>query len=151
MIEPLCDAASIPWRGRFPWDWHCNVGFLVGDEKEEREKLIDEAFNRFRDIFGYYPATCGSWHIDAYSLNYMYEKYGITASCNCKEQYGTDGYTIWGGIYSGAYYPSKNNMLSPAKSSENQINVPVFRMLGSDPIYQYDMDIGKTQQVTSLS
>ena len=150
VVEPLCDAAGIPWRGRFPWDWHCNVGFLVGYEKEEREKLINEAFNRFRNIFGYYPASCGSWHIDAYSLNYMYEKYGITASCNCKEQYGTDGYTIWGGIYSGAYYPSKNNMLSPAQNTDNQINVPVFRMLGSDPIYQYDMDIGKTQQVTSL-
>ena len=52
VVEPLCDAAGIPWRGRFPWDWHCNVGFLVGYEKEEREKLIDEAFNRFRNIFG---------------------------------------------------------------------------------------------------
>ena len=150
VVEPLCTAAGIPWRGRFPWDWHCNVGFLVGYEKDEREKLIDEAFKRFKDIFGYYPSSCGSWHIDVYSLSYMYEKYGITASCNCKEQYGTDGYTIWGGIYSGAYYPSKNNMLSPAVSPENQINVPVFRMLGADPIHQYDMNIGGCQQVTSL-
>lgn len=150
VVEPLCRASGIPWHGRYPWDWHNDVGFLVGYTPKERELLIDEAFNKFREIFGVFPKSCGSWHIDAYSLNYMYEKYGITASCNCKEQYGTDGYTIWGGIYSGAYYPSKNNMLSPANSPENQINVPVFRMLGADPIYQYDMNIGGSQQVTSL-
>lgn len=150
VVEPLCNAAGISWRGRYPWAWHSDVGFLIGYTPKEREILIDKAFLEFKEIFGFFPASCGSWHIDAYSLRYMYEKYGITASCNCKEQYGTDGYTIWGGIYSGAYYPSKNNMLCPASTKENQINVPVFRMLGADPIYQYDMNIGKSQQVTSL-
>ena len=153
VVEPLCKAAGIPWRGRFPWDWHSDVGFLVGYTPEERKLLIDEAFRKFREIFGYYPSSCGSWHIDAYSLSYMNDKYNITASCNCKEQYGTDGYTIWGGIYSGAYYPSKYNMLCPASTKDNQVNVPVFRMLGADPIYQYDMNIGDSnmcQHVTSL-
>lgn len=153
VVKPLCDSVNIPWRGRFPWDWHSDVGFLVGYTPKEREILIDEAFRKFKEVFGYYPESCGSWHIDAHSLKYMYDKYKITASCNCKEQYGTDGYTIWGGIYSGAYYPSKYNMLCPAGSAENQINVPVFRMLGADPIYQYDMNLGdenKSQHVTSL-
>lgn len=152
VVEPLTSATGIPWRGRYPWDWHSNVGFLIGYTPKEREKLIDEAFNRFREIFGFYPLSCGSWHIDAHSLNYMKEKYNITASCTCKEQYGTDGYTLWGGIYSGAYYPSKYNMLCPANTKENQINVPVFRMLGADPIYQYDMNMGddSSQHVTSL-
>lgn len=153
VVQPLTEAVGIKWKGRFPWDWHNDVGFLVGYTPEEREKLIDEAFGRFKSIFGYYPASCGSWHIDAYSLKYMYDKYGITASCNCKEQYGTDGYTIWGGIYSGAYYPSKFNMLCPAATKENQIDVPIFRMLGADPIYQYDMNLGDKdacQHVTSL-
>ncbi len=153
VVEPLTEAAGIPWKGRFPWDWHSDVGFSVGYTPEERIKLIDEAFGKFKEIFGYYPDSCGSWHIDAYSLDYMYKTYNITASCNCKEQYGTDGYTIWGGIYSGAYYPSKYNMLCPATTTENQINVPVFRMLGADPIYQYDMNIGSpdaVQHVTSL-
>lgn len=153
IVQPLTQAAGIEWKGRFPWDWHNDVGFTVGYTPEDREKLIDEAFGKFKEIFGHYPLSCGSWHIDAYSLSYMYEKYGIVASCNCKEQYGTDGYTIWGGIYSGAYYPSKYNMLCPASTEENQINVPVFRMLGADPIYQYDMNMGESdfcQQVTSL-
>ncbi len=153
VVKPLVEAVGITWNGRFPWDWHNDVGFLVGYSPKERELLIDEAFNKFKEIFGCYPASCGSWHIDAYSLKYMYDKYGITASCNCKEQYGTDGYTMWGGIYSGAYYPSKYNMLCPAATKENQINVPVFRMLGADPIYQYDMNAGEKnacQKVTSL-
>ena len=153
VVEPLCEDCGIKWRGRFPWDWHSDVGFLVGYTSEERAKIIDKAFEKFKEIFGYFPAVTGSWHIDAFSLGYMKEKYGITASCNCKEQCLTDGYTIWGGVYNGAYYPSKKNMLSPAQTKENQINLPVFRMLGADPVHQYDLGLGtpeKAQHVISL-
>lgn len=153
VVQPLCEDCGIKWRGRFPWDWHSDVGFLVGYLPEERTKIIDKAFEKFKEIFGYFPTVAGSWHIDAFSLNYMKEKYGITASCNCKEQCLTDGYTIWGGVYNGAYYPSKKNMLSPAQTKENQINLPVFRMLGADPVHQYDLGLGtpeKAQKVVSL-
>lgn len=153
VVEPLCRDCGIEWHGRFPWDWHNDVGFLIGYTPEQRRILIDKAFEKFREIFGYYPAVAGSWHIDAFSLNYMKEKYNITASCNCKEQCLTDGYTMWGGIYNGAYYPSKFNMLCPAQTEENQIDVPVFRMLGADPIHQYDLGLGnpdKAQHVISL-
>ena len=85
-VQPLVENCGLEWRGRFPWDWHSDVGFLVGYLPDERIKLIDEAFEKFKEIFGCYPAVAGSWHIDAFSLNYMYEKYGIIASCNCKEQ-----------------------------------------------------------------
>lgn len=34
----------------------------------------------------------------------------------------------------------------PAQRREAQIDIPVFRMLGSDPIYQYDLGIGGTAQ-----
>lgn len=141
-VQPLVEDAGLKWRGRYPWDWHCDVGFLTGYTPSERKKLIDTAFEKFREIFGFFPVCVGSWHIDAYSLNYMAETYGIKASCCCKEQYGTDGYTLWGGYYNGGYYPSKKNMLSPAQNKEEQINVPVFRMLGPDPIRQYDMGRG---------
>lgn len=153
VVEPLANDCGIPWRGRFPWDWHNDVGFLIGYTPKEREMLIDCAFGKFEAIFGYTPTVAGSWHIDAYSLRYMSEKYHILASCNCKEQCGTDGYTIRGGFFNGAYYPCINNMLCPAVSEENQINVPVFRMLGPDPVAQYDMGLGspdKAQKVTTL-
>ena len=151
--EPLVKACGIPWRGRFPWDWHSDVGFLIGYTPEERKMLIDKAFEKFKEIFGYFPSVAGSWHIDAVSLKYMYDKYHIIASCNCKDQCGTDGYTMWGGYWNGAYYPSANNMFCPANTKETQIDVPVFRMLGSDPIHQYDLGLGEPdngQSVMSL-
>lgn len=146
IVEPLVLDSGLSWRGRFPWDWHNDVGFTVGYTPDERKKLIDTAFLKFKEIFGAFPECVGSWHIDAFSLSYMSEKYGIKASCNCRDQYGTDGYTIWGGYYNGAYYPSKKNMLCPANTKENQIDVPVFRMLGSDPVYQYDCGLGKPEE-----
>lgn len=149
--QPLVENSGMVWRGRYPWDWHADVGFATGYSPSERELLIDTYMKDFQAIFGYYPKSVGSWFIDAHSLTYLSEKYGIIASCNCKDQIGTDGYTLWGGYWNQAYYPSKKNAYMPAQNPENQIPVPVFRMLGSDPIYQYDNGLGSTvQRVVSL-
>lgn len=151
ITQPHVEAAGLKWRGRYSWDWHADVGFATGYTPEEREKLVDVYMQKFKDIFGTYPASIGSWFIDAHSLAYMYDKYGIVASCNCKDQLGTDGYTLWGGYWNQAYYPSRMNAFMPAQSADKQIPVPVFRMLGSDPIYQYDTGVGgRLQGVISL-
>ena len=149
--QPLVENAGFTWRGRYPWDWHAHVGFSTGYSPAEREKLVDVYMEDFKKIFGYYPKSVGSWFIDAHTLNYLYQKYGIIASCNCKDQVGTDGYTLWGGYWNQAYYPSKRNAYMPAQTEANQIPVPVFRMLGSDPVRQYDAGLGtKRQHVISL-
>ncbi len=144
--QPLVENAGMKWRGRYPWDWRANIGFATGYTPKEREKLIDVYFRDFKKVFGYYPKSVASWFIDAHSINYMYQKYHIVASANCKDQYGTDGYTLWGGYWNQAYYPSKINSYMPAQHAENQIPVPIFRMLGSDPIRQYDNGLGTTRQ-----
>ena len=143
IVQPLVEKAGIPWRGRegFAWDWHSDVGFSVGYTPDERRLLVDIFMDEFRQRFGYYPRSVGSWVIDAVSLAYMADQYGIEASCNCRDQWGTDGYTLWGGYYGQGYYPSRYNMFCPAQTLENQIPVPTFRMLGSDPIYQYDIGL----------
>lgn len=146
ITEPHVKDAGIQWRGRFPWDWHANVGFSTGYTPSEREKLADVYMEKFREIFGHYPESVGSWFMDAHTLAYMYDKYGIKASCNCKDQYGTDGYTLWGGYWNQAYYPSRENAYMPAQTAHGQIPVPIFRMLGSDPIHQYDMGVGGNGQ-----
>ncbi|GHT99443.1 hypothetical protein FACS1894142_7030 [Spirochaetia bacterium] len=138
IVEPLVKDAGLVWRGRFPWDWHSHVGFSVGYTPEERERLIDKVMEKFKAVFGFYPASVASWLIDAHSLAYLADRYHISASANCKEQWGTDGYTLWGGYYGQAYYPSRTNALAPGNSGKTQIPLPVFRMLGSDPILQYD-------------
>ncbi|GAB3937387.1 hypothetical protein [Mucilaginibacter myungsuensis] len=144
--QPLVEKAGLKWRGRYPWDWHADIGFSTGYDQKEREKLIDVYFADFKQIFGYYPKSVGSWFIDSYSLNYMYDKYGIIASSNCKDQYGTDGYTLWGGYWNQAYYPSRTNSYMPAQHAEKQLPVPIFRMLGSDPIRQYDTGLESSRQ-----
>lgn len=146
ITQPQVEDAGLEWRGEHSWVSHANIAFSTGYTKDEREKLVDVYMEKFKEIFGEYPKSMGSWYIDAHTLNYMYEKYGIIASCNCKDQIGTDGYTLWGGYWNQAYYPSKLNGYMPAQSQEQQIPVPVFRMLGSDPIYQYDDGLGNNRQ-----
>lgn len=144
--QPLVERAGLKWRGRYPWDWHADVGFSTGYSPEEREKLTDVYMSDFKQIFGYYPKSVGSWFIDEHTLNYLSTKYKIVASCNCKDQYGTDGYTMWGSYWNQAYYPSKINSYMPAQNEHNQIPVPIFRMLGSDPVRQYDNGLGSDRQ-----
>lgn len=146
ITEPHVKAAGLEWRGRYPWDWHADVGFSTGYTPEERERLVDVYMEEFRSAFGVYPSSVGSWFIDAHTLAYMYDRYGIVASCNCKDQVGTDGYTLWGGYWNQAYYPSRLNAYMPAQDEDAQIPVPVFRMLGSDPVYQYDTGLGHSVQ-----
>lgn len=146
VVQPLAEKAGIPWRGRFAWDWHAHVAFSVGYTPQERERLADVLMEDFRGVFGHYPQSVGSWFLDAHLLAYLSDKYQIVASCNCKDQWGTDGYTLWGGYYNQAYYPSRLNGFMPAQTADRQIPVPVFRMLGSDPIYQYDAKLGGNGQ-----
>lgn len=146
ITQPHVEAAGYTWRGRYPWDWHANVGFSVGYTQAEREHLADVYMEQFKEIFGAYPKSVGSWFIDAGTLAYLRDRYGIEASCSCRDQVGTDGYTLWGGYWNGGYYPSRQNAYMPAQTAEAAIDVPIFRMLGSDPIYQYEAGVGGAVQ-----
>ena len=135
--RPLAEKAGLKWRGAHEWDPSADVGFSPGYTPADRRKLVEVYMADFKAVFGYYPRTVGSWFIDEVTLAYMARRYGIVASCNCKDQVGTDGYTLWGGYWNQAYYPSRLNAYMPAQTKAGRINVPIFRMLGSDPIYQY--------------
>ena len=136
--RPLVEKAGVKWRGHnHEWDSAANIGFSPGYTPDERRRLVDIYMADFKKIYGRYPKSAGSWFIDEVTLNHMVKRYGIVASCNCKDQIGTDGYTLWGGYWNQAYYPSKLNAYMPAQTAVGAIAVPVFRMLGSDPIYQY--------------
>ena len=139
LVRPQVEACGLKWRGRagYDWDYFAEVDTPMGYGKEERIALVDEFMSKFKATFGYYPKSMGAWAIDAFTLNYMYDKYSIQAFCICREQVGTDGYNFSGGYYAGGYYASKNNLLCPAQTREKQIDVPVFRMLGSDVVKQY--------------
>jgi hypothetical protein len=40
------------WRGRYPWDWHAEVGFATGYSPEEWEKLVDTYMTDFSSSAG---------------------------------------------------------------------------------------------------
>ncbi len=139
MCRQLVETCGIEWKSRngWDWDWFVKPGFLMAYAPEERERICDELFRLFKNRFGTYPKTMGSWLIDAHSMDYVQRKYDVKAFLICREQDATDAYTLNGGYFSGAYYPSKKNALSAAVDMKNAIRAPVFRMLTPDPIYNY--------------
>lgn len=139
MNEMHCNAAGVKWRGRegYEWDHIPHVAFTIGYTEDERKKLADTAMRSFKDVFGTYPKSIASWNLDAITINHITEQYGADAFAVCRDQIATDGFTIWGAPIAG-YYPSKRNCWSPALAKKNQINTPIFRMLGQDPVYYYD-------------
>lgn len=118
--------------------WHdANKIFLSGYQPEARERLISKAFETFKNTFGYYPRSIGAWHVDAYSAKFMKEKYGITGVLICADQFGTDGYQIWGGWWGVPYYPSRFNILVPAQTLRNKLDLVVFQWAARDPELGY--------------
>ena len=140
VVEPLTTACNMPYNSKrgWKWDWYIHPGFSVSYSIFEREKLIDEAMRKFREVFGYYPRTVGSWLFDTHTVNYLCENYEIDMMCYCRDQVNTDAYTFVGGYFNGAYFPSKKNYFTPAQTEEYQLSTPMFRLLGPDPIRNYD-------------
>ncbi len=119
-------------------NWHdAGSAFLTGYEREDREKLIDASFEKFKNTFGSYPSSVGAWWIDSYSLDYMQEKYGIISGLIVADQYTTDNYQIWGQYFGAPYYPDNKNALHPAQSLQNKIPVVLSQWAARDPLNGY--------------
>lgn len=141
--KPMVTAVGAQWRGRdrYIWDYKPLCAYPIAYPMEKRLAMADLLMEGFKSVFGDYPKVVGAWILDAVTLNYLYEKYHIEAACMCRDQWGTDGISLWGGYFNQGFYPSKYNTLCPASTKENQIDLPMFRMLGSCPTYQYDMGL----------
>ncbi len=126
--------------------WHfANAVFLSGYTQEERIKFIDTVFTKFKEQFGYYPISVGAWWIDSFSLNYMHDKYGITANLGVADQYSTDNYQVWGTYWSTPYYPSKLHAGLPASSPDNKIGVVTLQWAPREPRRGYYSSLYSTQ------
>jgi hypothetical protein len=108
------------------------VLFLSGYLQSERRKLIDALFLRFKKTFGYFPRSIGAWWIDSYSLNYLREKYDVTAAMIVADQKTTDNYGVWGQWWGAAYFPSNANILTPANGNANRAEVVVIQWAQRD-------------------
>lgn len=140
----LASAAEVsyPRGGVF---WHdANKIFLSGYRPEDRKRLIDKAFLKFKENYGGYPKSVGAWHVDAFSAGYMNEKYGISGVLICADQYNTDNYQIWGGYWGVPFIPSKYNILTPAQTQKNKLDLVVFWWAARDPVLGYGGGAGRS-------
>ncbi len=106
--------------------------FLSGYTQNEREKLIDTLFDKFKETFGKYPTSVGAWWIDSYSLNYMKKNYDIKTALIVADQKTTDDYGIWGQWWGIPYYPSKSNILTPAQNEKDKQNLVILQWAQRD-------------------
>ena len=140
IVEPLTSACGMPYESEqgWKWDWHIKPGFSMAYPPQARDRLIDEAMRKFKAVFGRYPAVVGSWLLDTRTACRLVDKYGVQCLCICRDQTNTDAYSLVGGYFNGAYYPSRNNIFTPAQTAKNGLDVPVLRLLGPSPIHNYD-------------
>ena len=143
ITEPLCRRSGVPFRGKVSTEYDDRVdsAYCVGYEPEERKRLVDAYMRDFYGVYGQYPRTIGSWVLDSVTLGYAAERYGVLGGAICRDQMGTDGFTLWGGFPNGIYYPCRKNEFIPAQTLEEQLPTPMFRLLGPDPIYNFEQDV----------
>ncbi|MBI5122956.1 hypothetical protein HZA75_03810 [Candidatus Roizmanbacteria bacterium] len=129
--------SGVQYRGQGPWYFSDGL-LLVSYDKNEREKLIDEVFSKFKKTFGYYPKTVGAWWIGADSLVYMQKKYGIVAAMRASDQFDLDVYSIWGTPWSIPYVASKENEGLPAEEVDDSSKVVMLQWAPRDPTRGYN-------------
>lgn len=133
----FAEKAGVRYRGKGAWYFSDGL-FLVSYEPSDRLKLIDKAFEKFRDEFGYYPKTVGAWWVGADTISYMQKKYSITAVLQCADQFNTDKYSIWGTPWSIPYLPSSRNAAIPANNYSDRISdVVILQWATRDPVSGY--------------
>lgn len=132
----LTKAANVKYNQSASWHNAKSV-LLTGYSPDDRVKLIDTSFATFKKTFGYYPKSVGAWWVDAYSLDYMQKKYGVTGALIVADQYSTDDYQIWGQYFGTPYYPMRKNALAPAQSENNKIPLVIMQWATRDPVNGY--------------
>lgn len=144
ITEEMCRRAGISFRNANEvevFEDQVQSTYSLGYSPEDRKKLVDCYMADFKEVFDTYPKSIGSWVLDSVTINYAAEKYGIQVAAICRDQMATDGFTLWGGYPNGLYYPSKCNEFVPAQNIENQMSIPVLRLLGPDPIYNFEAQV----------
>ncbi len=118
-------------------DWFfAKNSMLLGYSQEDRKKLIDTAFGKFKAKFGYFPSYTSAWMIDSWSLKYIHDQYGVILHELTKEQYETDSYSLEGGIFNAPYYPALNHPLIPGNFGD-KLGIVMIRQTVSDLLHNY--------------
>lgn len=143
----LAKDAGVTYKGTEERWYRAQYAYLVGYTQEDRIKLIDTAMALFKSQFGVYPKTTAGWMIDTYSAEHLSATYGVETHEITREQWGTDGYALYGGSILSVFVPSKNWLFMPGTTEKNVLPLRIIRQTLSDPIRNYgDLTSGYTTQ-----
>ncbi|MEM1164997.1 MAG: hypothetical protein AAGI30_01760 [Planctomycetota bacterium] len=108
---------------------------------EHKRLIVDDSFERFREVFGFYPTSTGSYFMDAELVRYIKEKYpGVKiAVATCFEEgpkvfrhANYSWYTIMDGSPWTAWVPSKHNIHAIAENDDDDIGIVAVPHLSRD-------------------
>ncbi|HEY8462700.1 MAG TPA: hypothetical protein VIM29_01505 [Bacillota bacterium] len=119
--------------------WHFSM--------EDKKAIVQDVFEKFYEVFGFYPASTGSYYMDAELINYIKERYPSVkcAVATCWEE-GPKAYwnanNSWytfndGGPWS-AWIPSKYNSHCPASGEEDDSGIVAIPHLSRDLLAVFD-------------
>lgn len=131
----LASDAGVGYTGTLERWYEAQTVYLIGYTQQDRKKIIDTYMKAYQKAFKSTPRFSSSWMIDAWSLSYLREEYGVVAHQLTREQYGTDSYTLYGGPAHYPYYPSTNWGMVPQPN--NQSMPLILRQTIMDPVYNY--------------
>ena len=119
--------------------------WMFSDDK--KKEIIDDVFGKFYECFGYYPVSTSCYFLDAFSINYIKEKYPSVkcAVAACWEEgpkaYHTcnnSWYTFLDGGPWNPWIPSKVNSHIPASCKEDDSGIVAIPHLSRDLIACFD-------------
>lgn len=129
--KKLAEKARVYYPTEVEW-YRPGAVFLSGYKPSERKRLIDKMVEDFRRETGKGPESAGAWWVDSFSANYLREKYKIKNLIIVADQKTTDNYGVWGQWWGVPYYPARANILTPANSKKNKLDVLVIQWAQRD-------------------
>jgi hypothetical protein len=114
---------------------------------EDKRRIVDEVFGKFREVFGFHPTSTGSYYMDAELVNYIKEKYPLVgaAVATCWEEgpkaywnANNSWYTLMDGGPWNPWIPSKRNIHCPASDEADDIGIVAIPHLSRDLMAVFD-------------
>ncbi|MBN2547432.1 MAG: hypothetical protein JXB50_16630 [Spirochaetes bacterium] len=114
---------------------------------EDKKKIVDFMFERFKKAFGFYPLSIGAYYMDAELVSYIKKKYPdvLCAVATCWEEgpkayrnANNSWYTFLDGGPFNPWIPSKFNIHCPATDKKDDIGIVAIPHLSRDLIAVFD-------------
>jgi hypothetical protein len=114
---------------------------------EDKKSIVNDVFGKFRERFGFWPESTGSYYMDAELINYVKESYPSVkcAVATCWEEgpraYHTTNnswYTLLDGGPWNPWIPSKANSHAPAADKAEDSGIVAIPHLSRDLLACYD-------------